>query len=291
MSDAPDSYPFEFRALVVRELEALGLGVKAWRDGGLDVEIDDGREQFLGLENLFRRVTSNPPEATDQIVRQFFENARLGRPEEVDQLPNTMEEASERLMARIGRPFGDDEKAPWATPVLGIDDLAISLVVDFRTMMAFVSPEMMGRSETDAVEWLYLALLNLQTRAPEGWLHLLHEQEGIWCGHAEDSYDASRALVLCELTNSDELGWLVAIPARDWLFARKVEQAGLPYFHLLRVIAKTAFAEQPYPISDEVYWVRPGKPWERFRIDVEDDKVTVYPPPEFAAALNLVVEG
>lgn len=291
MSDAPASYPFEFRALVVRELEALGLGVKDWRDGGLDVEAEDGREQFLGLENLFRRVAGNPPEAADQIVRQFFENARVGKPAEMEQLPNTMEEAAERLMARVGRPFEADDKAPWSFPVLGLDDLAISLVVDFPTMMAFVSREMVERSATEAVEWLYLGLLNLQKRAPDGWLQLAHEQEGIWCGHAEDSYDASRALVLCELTNSDELGWLVTVPARDWLFARKVEEAGLPYFHLLKVIAKRVFAEQPYPISDEVYWVRPGRPWEKVRIDVEDEKVTVYPPPEFAAALGIQMEG
>jgi hypothetical protein len=287
VSDTPASYPFEFRALVVRELEAIGLGVKDWRDGGLDVETEDGGEQFLGLANLYRQVTGHPPEAGEQLVRQFLDNARVGRPEELAQLPDTLEQAAERLMARLGRPFEDGDKAPWATPVPGADDLAVGLVIDYPTMMAFVPAAMMARSDTPPHDWVLRGLTNLMARAPENWLQLVHEQEGIWCGHAEDSYDASRALVLCDLTGSDDLGWLVAVPARDWLFARKVEPAGLPYFHLLKVIAGRVFADQPYPISDQVYWVRPGRPWERFRIDVEDDKVTVYPPPEFAAALDI----
>jgi hypothetical protein len=286
-----ESFPFEFRALVVRELEAIGLGIKEWRDGGLAVEREDGTEQFLGLANLFRRVSAGPQEAAAEVVRDFIQQSHAGKPAELaEQMPSTMEEASDRLLVRISRPFEADEKAPWSTTVLGIDDLAISLVIDFPTMMAFVSEEMLARSSTPTVEWLYLGLLNLQNRTPEDWLRLLHAEEGIWCGHADDSYDAARALVLCDLTDCDDLGWLMAIPTRDWLFARKVEPAGVPYFHLLKVIARNVIAEQPYPISDDVYWVRPGKPWERFRIDLEENQVTVYPPAEFAEALNIPVE-
>jgi hypothetical protein len=288
---APEKYPLEFRVAVVRELEAIGLGIKDWRDGGVEVEAGDGGEQFLGLANLFRRVSANPPEATDELVRDFFRNLAAGNPAEIaEQMPASIEEAADRLFARVGRPFEETEAAPWSMPVPGAEELAISLVIDYPTMMVYASKEMVGRSATPPGEWVVKGLENLIAHTPERWLQLVHENEGIYCGHAEDSYDAARALVLCELTSSDDLGWLVTVPARDWVFARKVEEAGLPYFFVLKLIARSVVAEQPYPISDEVFWVRPGKAWERFRIDLDGDKVTIYPPAEFAAALNLKME-
>lgn len=290
MSDepTPEKYPFAFRAVVVRELEAIGLGIREWRAGGVEVESADGGEQFLGLANLFRRVTTNPPEAADELVRDFFQNLAAGHPAGIaEQMPESLAAAADQVFTRVGRPFDDTEAAPWSMPVPGAEELAVSLVIDYPTMMVYASKEMVGRSATPAGDWVVKGLENLMARTPENWLQKVQEDEGIYCGHAEDSYDAARALILCELTDSDELGWLVTIPARDWLFARKVEPDGLPYFFVLKLIARNVVAEQPYPISDEVYWVRPGKAWERFRIDIEGDKVTVYPPVEFAEALNL----
>lgn len=287
----PDPYPFDFRKLVVQELEGFGLGLREWRDGGVVIERDDGSEQLVGLVNLYRSVTAAPPESAADLVRGFFQNARVGNPEELQALPTTMEDAADKLMVRLGRPFADSDKAPWGITVPGVDDLAVHLVIDLPTMMAFVPGDMMAASATPAEDWLFRGFQNLAERTPADWFRLAQEEHGIWVGNTGDSYDAARALVLCDLTQSDELGWLVTIPARDWLFARKVEPAGLQFFHMLKLIANQVFAEQPYPISDEVYWVRPGKPWERFRVEFDGEKVTVYPSAEFAELLNLQVEG
>ena len=291
----PEKYPFAFRAAVVRELEAHGLGIKEWRDGGVDLEREDGAEHFVPLFDLFRQVSAAPPEAAEGLVRQFFQPpqsqpAQNEPPAELADMPRTMEEAAERLLVRVGRPFEEDERAPWAMPVPGAPDLSLSLVIDFPTMMAFVSPEMLAKSDTAAGDWVLRGLENLMRATPDGWFRLIHENEGIWAGNAGDSYDAARALVLCELTQSDDLGWLVTIPTRDWVFARKVDEEGLKFFHLLKLIAQSAISEQPHPISDEVYWVRPGQPWERIPIEIEGDQVKVYPPQAFAEALNLEVE-
>ena len=284
----PESYPLEFRALVVRELETVGLGLKEWQDGGVAVETEDGSERFFNLANLFQRLAGLSSDEATGLVRTFCQHATMGNPDELAAMPTTMEEAADRLMVRIGRPSEDGSNAVWQGP--GVEELSVQLVIDFPTMLAYVPAAMIGKSETPPQEWLYRGLDQLAARTPEGWLRLTHEAEGIYCGHADDSCDAARALVICELTNSDDLGWLVAIPTRDWLFARKVEKEGVPYFHLLKVIATQAMADNPHPISDDVFWVRPGKPWERFRIDFEDEKVTVYPPAELAEALELKVE-
>lgn len=291
MADAdavPESYPMDFRALVVRELEAVGLGLKGWRDGGIEFEKEDGSDQFLSLVTLYQRVSGASSEDALTLVRTFCQHATFGNPDELSAMPTTMEDAAERLMVRIGKPTEDGTNAVW--PVPGVEELSVQLVIDFPSMLAYVPAAMVEKSETPANEWLYRALDQLASRTPEGWLKLTHEAEGIYCGHADDCYDAARALVICEVTSCDDLGWLVTIPNRDWLFARKVEKEGLPYFHLLKVLARQAMADQPHPLSDEIFWIRPGKIWERFRIDFEDEKVTVYPPPDFAAALELKLE-
>ncbi|MCU0702705.1 MAG: hypothetical protein MUF18_01785 [Fimbriiglobus sp.] len=286
--DTPvESYPFEFRALVVRELEHHGLALKEWRDDGLDVEREDGQQQFVGLANLYRRVITSPAELSERLVKEFFANAHIADTTALDQIPDRLEDAADMLRARLGRPYDDADHAPWGMPLDEAGELAVSLVLDFPTMMAFVTRPMANKSDTPMETWVQRGIENLKATAPDGWLQLAHEEEGIWIGHVNDSYDAARALILCDATESDELGWMVAIPARDWLFARKVDQAGLQFFHLLKVGAERAFAEQPYPISDDVYWVRPGNRWVKFPMTIDGNQVTVTPPQEFVEALGL----
>jgi hypothetical protein len=289
--DTPvEAFPFEFRALVVRQLEAHGLALKEWRDDGLEVEREGGEHHFIGLANLYRRVITHPAEMAERLVAEFFANGRMADPEQLSQIPDRLEDAADRVRARISRPYGDAEHAPWSVPLDGADDLVVSLVLDFPTMMAFVTRPMADASDTPMSEWVRRGIDHLKADAPDDWLRLAHADEGIWIGHVNDSYDAARALILCDATQSDELGWMVAIPARDWLFARKVDRDGLQFFHLLKVGAERAFAEQPYPISDQVYWVRPGNRWTLFPMTIDGHQVTVTPPPEFIDALGLTLD-
>ena len=77
--DTPvEAYPFEFRALVVQQLEAHGLALKEWKDDGLDVEREDGQQQFIGLANLYRRVMAP--------LRQGWQPV-IAKPEPVPDLP------------------------------------------------------------------------------------------------------------------------------------------------------------------------------------------------------------
>ncbi len=288
--DTPvEAYPFEFRALVVRELENNGLALKEWQNDGMEVEDEEGKVRYVGLANLYRRVITNPAELSGQLVQEFFRNAQVADATQYEQIPDSLDASADKVRVRIGRPFAEVEHAPWQMPVEGAEDLAVCLVLDFPTMMAFVTPAMATASSLPIEHWLAQGLNNLRESAPEGWLKLVQPDEGIYLGHENDSYDAARALVICDLTQSDDLGWMVCIPARDWLFARKVDREGLNYFHLLKVVGERAYAEQPYPISPEVYWVRPGFRWELFSVRIEGQQVTVAPTQEFADLLGLTV--
>ena len=64
----------------------------------------------------------------------------------------------------------------------------------------------------------------------------------------------------------------------------------LPGVPLLKVLAEKSFAEDAYPISDEVFWVRGGV-WERFPITLTDERADVSPSDAFLAALRASASG
>ena len=152
--------------------------------------------------------------------------------------------------------------------------------------MAYVTLDMMKKSADAPGDWLDRALANLRAITKPDWLKPMTGDHGLMACHTGDSYDAARALLICELTDGDPAGWLVAVPSRDWLFARKVELAGVKHFHEVQILAARANGEQPYPISDRVYWVRPGKRWVEFKVKIDDQNVNVYPPKGFMEALD-----
>ena len=54
-------------------------------------------------------------------------------------------------------------------------------------------------------------------------------------------------------------------------------------------MSKRNSKSRPYPISNEVYWVR-GTHRRPFHIDIEGDKITLQPPPEFEEVFQRFVE-
>lgn len=277
----------DFRALVEREMASLGFVVLGWSGPQLKYRLaaGDATPRELGTANLRKRVKLSGGGNAAGIVRDFIKNVTAVTAPDW-KMPDALEECPERLLPRIGQPFAAGGPSPWSDPVPGAGGLVVNLVIDFPTTMAYVTPDMMAKSATPPAEWVARALANLNALTKPDWLQTLRAEQGILCCHTTDSYDAARVLLLCERTGNDPAGWLVAVPARDWLFARKVEVAGAPHFHHLKLLAEKARKEQPYPISDKVFWVRPGHPWEEFRIEFEGGKVQVYPPSEFLKALD-----
>jgi len=276
--------PGGFRALVTRELATLGQNIVRWHNDGLDYAVADNKTSYLGLTNLYRRVKTNEPEEAEAIVRHFLQHiVGTGSPETI--LPDTIEDAAARLLPRIGQAFAKDIATPWSKPLPGTQ-LHLNLVIDFPHTMAYLTKDKMEKSETPPGDWVDQAIENLRSRTEEGWLDLIREDEGLYCVHTSDSYDASRALILCEMTGNDPAGWLIAIPARDWMFAMKANMQSVPHIHMLKHLASMYHQKQPYPISSEVFWLQPQKPWELFKIEITNEAVQVYPPEAFLEAIG-----
>jgi hypothetical protein len=272
--------------MVTKEMKSMGYEIVKWHEDGVDYKKgDQEKPNYMGLANLLRRVKSSEPEEAEGIIKQFLTNL-LGAMDSKDEMPETIEAAAPRLLPRIGKPFAKDVTQPWGKQFPGTQ-LQLNLVIDFPNTMAYVTKDLMNKSETPPGDWVDIALKNLMTRTDPKCLDLVREDEGLYCIHTNDSYDASRAMILCEMTGNDPAGWLVAVPARDWVFAMKVETKGIAHFHMMKHLAEKYFEKQPYPISDELFWVRPGKSWVVFKIEFKEDSIQVYPPEGFMEALGM----
>src|SRR5262249_11039530 len=135
------------------------------------------------------------------------------------------------------------------------------------------------------------ALGNLRERTPADWLDLIDEETGIGMIHVGDCYDAARTLILdALLPETAAAGCWVAPLGRERVFLLPVALPALRHVHLLKLLAEKTFRGTPSPISDEVYWVH-ERQWYLFPIEIRDKNVTVTPPDEFVAALQLLEPG
>jgi hypothetical protein len=66
-----------------------------------------------------------------------------------------------------------------------------------------------------------------------------------------------------------------------------VTGSALGYVPLLKSIAEHSYRTAPYAIADEVFWIRAGC-WHRFPIELQGEKVTAEPPPEFLEILDSI---
>jgi len=289
---APPAKPYTlpFRAAAVRELEGLGLALSQWRDGGVEFAEGDGSLGFLDLANCFREASLHPDAELGEFVKAYFRMAfQVDQPTQPE-LPKTFDDGADRIRLRIA-PNPTEEGTQWVQPVPGTESLSFHIVFDFPTLVAYLPKALIEQSNTPKEDWIRRAKLNLLETTPADWLKPTDDVPAILAGQSGDSYDAARALVLTDYTNSDELGWLVAIPARDLLLCRKVEQAGISEFHFVKLFAQQAYGKYPHPISDEVFWVRPGFHWMPIPMTFGEESVQIFPPPEFVEALNLTVSA
>ncbi len=280
----------DFRETVKLRLAAVGFAVKRWHEDGLGLDCTnaDGEARYLGFSNLYRKCLDADRERWPAIVDDFLEVITLTTEKKDVQLPDDLAAAADRLLVRVGQPFQIKEgKGPWQKRLPGTD-LVLNLVVDSPRFMTYVTLEAMAKSDRPAGEWLDLALGNLKRSTPDDWITVLDETD-IMCGHCNDSYDAARALILSELREPPPGGWLLCIPSRDWVFALPAETSKLGQFHLLKVLAEKNYESKPYPITDQVFWVR-GRKWEVFKIEIDAEGIRVYPSDEFARALGMTVE-
>jgi hypothetical protein len=280
---APPRYPGSFLLAVREALAEAGWRPCRWL--GLAVECVDagGREQVIGLENLFRRLRREERAAWPRLVLEMIRSVPA---DAIESVP--LAEVAERILVRIGPPMGpvgEPEKEVWFEPLLG-KHLGLTLVVDHANTMSYVSLGQLAESGREARVWLERALDNLRQRTPPDVAQVVHEESGLLQCEVGDAYDSSRALILDRLLPEyQENGYFVAIPGRDQLLVLPVVKHSLEYVAWLRMIASKAHQTVPYPISPEVYWIQ-NDVWRPFDIDVRNEKITVTPPPEFEEVMR-----
>lgn len=244
----------------------------------------DGKEHIVGLENLYRRARRAPRPEWPQIIAEFLQTVRAA--EQTEHLPADLASVTEQILPRLGYPLkAPADAAIWFAPLNGTD-LVINLVIDYPDRMCYVTESLIQSSNQSGLDWLEQARMNLLARTPDDCFQQIHPDSGIRICRVGDAYDSSRALLLGELlpeTRAD--GYLTVLPGRDELLVLPVTADALPHLHLMKVLADKNFRNVPYPISDQVFWIRDGV-WRRFPIRVQAKEVLVDPPPEFVEILN-----
>jgi hypothetical protein len=282
---APARYPGTF-LLAFREAAAgIGWQVRRWKGALVECVDGEGKEHVVGLENLFRRARQAERETWPALIADFLSTVSNIDPDE--NLPENLEAVARQLLVRLGPPIKQvpRDATVWSQEVPGTD-FFINLVVDYPNRMCYVTDRLVEESGRAGNHWLEVALTNLQTGTPADCFQVVDADSGLRICSVADAYDSSRALLLDRLlpeTAAD--GCFVSLPGRDSLFVLPVGLKALAQVHLLKVLAEKNYQSAPYPISDEVYWVRGGV-WRRFPINIKGDQINVEPPGEFAPILE-----
>ncbi len=284
----PPRYPGTFLLALREALAGLNWQVRQWKGALVECLDAEGREHVIGLENLFRRARQIERSGWPELITEFLNTVGSIDPDQV--APESLEEVADQILVRLGPPITrtPNEARVWSQPLEGTG-LWVNLVVDYPNRMCYVTEELVAESGRPGSRWLEVALDNLHGRTPEGGFQVIDEESGLRMCCVADAYDSSRALLLERLLpDTAPDGFFVSLPGRDALFVLPVNLKALGQVHLLKMLAEKNYQGAPYPISDEVYWVKGGA-WHRFPIRIRGEQIDVEPPDEFLDILKRLV--
>jgi hypothetical protein len=280
----PPRYPGTFLLAFREALGELGWELQRWLGDAVACTDDQGREQVVGLENLYRRARRQERAEWPEVIADFLKTGQLGP---IDDPPQDLNAVVEKILVRLGPPLAARGEAPpvWSQAIPGTP-LFINLVIDFPQSMFYVTDELIEQSGQPGAHWLGQALVNLRNQTPSASFAIIHEESGLRQSSVGDAYDSSRVLLLDTLLPEGQLhGFLVAVPGRDELLVMPVSAAALPFLPLLKMVAEKNHKSAPYPISKDVYWIREGV-WRAFSIELRNDQANIQPPAEFLPLLQ-----
>ena len=277
-------YPGSFMLALREALDAMKWQPHRWLGMAVDCTDANGREQVLGLENLYRRLRREPRSEWPELIAEML---RSVPPESTE--AQSLTDVAERILLRLGPPFAPtaEGKEVWFQPLVG-KRLGVTLVIDYPNSMSYVTTQQIADSGQEARAWLERAVANLRAKTPADCVASVHEESGLRHCEVGDAYDSSRALILdWMLPGHDDNGFFIAVPGRDQLLVLPVLKEALEQVVWLRAVAARTHQTVPYPISSEVFWVRQGV-WHPFSVTIDKKSVVVSPPPEFADVLERI---
>jgi hypothetical protein len=280
----PSRYPGTFLLAVREALANLNWEIRRLSGGTVQCVDAQGREQTIGLENIYRRARREDRAHWPELIAGFLGSVPS---EQLDNPPTDLAAVADRLLVRLGPPLEKHRELIWFQPLVE-PNLGLSLVIDYPQSMSYVTEQMVSESDKPGSVWLERAVENLAAQTPDDCLQIIHHDSGLRLCAIGDAYDSSRALLLDRLlpeTVPD--GCLVAIPSRDELLVLPLTAAGLPQIPALKAIAEKSYKSAPYSISEEIYWIRGGQ-WFLFAVEIKGDNFTVSPPPDFLEVLQRI---
>jgi hypothetical protein len=103
----------------------------------------------------------------------------------------------------------------------------------------------------------------------------LEEESGVFGCGTGDAYDAARALVMDRLwPDAAPHGFVLSVPTRDVLLFYPIDENVTDgRFADLLIATLKWFQNEPYPISDKLFWVHENH-WEEIGYDYEEGTLT-----------------
>jgi hypothetical protein len=280
----PPKYPGTF-LLAFREAAAsVNLQIRRYLGHSVACTDAEGREQTVGLENLYRRARQVDRAAWPELIASFLKSVDLDKIQ--GQLGADLAEIADRVLVRLGKGVAA-EMGAWEQAVSGTD-LAVNLVVDYPNRMVYITREQVDKSGKPGDYWYQKAVANLLESTPEECLEVIDEESGILLGNNGDAYDASRALLLEDLMpEARQDGYFVGLPSRDQLFVLPVVKEAVVFLYLMKGIVDKEFKTAPYPISSDLFWVRGGA-WHVFPVEVDlvNKRLSLTPPEDLVPILD-----
>jgi hypothetical protein len=282
-TDRPRQLPREFQQAVRDAATSLNWRVVTWQGDSVLCVNASGKDQTVGLNNLYLRWRKTPAEEWPEMITGFLSSVNSAVHQDLSD--SSLDDLAEQLLVRVGLPFtSTGRQHPWGRP-LGDTGLHVNLVIDFPQTMAYVNEDRIEDSGQTADHWLARALDNLQARTSPDCFQVVHEESGLMVCETGDSYDASRSLILDRLLPGHTAGFLVAVPHRELLVVLPVRMEAIAHFHLTKMIATRHHRNAPYAISDEVFWVHEGN-WQKFSVEIKEENIVLSPSAEFMEVLN-----
>ena len=123
-----------------------------WLGSAVECVDAQGREQVVGLENLYRRARCEERSGWPELIGSFLGSVHA---EQFDKPPQALAEVADRLLVCIGQPLPKRADGPevWSEPV-GETGLGLILVIDYPRSMFYVTAKMVEDSESPGSVWL-----------------------------------------------------------------------------------------------------------------------------------------
>lgn len=216
----------------------------------------DGKTAEVGLHNLAANCAKAEVEDWDRIVDDFFGQILPIVKGEYPELPDDPAGLRIRIVPPADRQFEFVVRRDVAPGLLQC------LAYDMPRSAQYVRLEDMDRFGMDEQDLFALALENVLEHEPVERVPLGGEEvKGLFALHGESHYAASHVLSLeTHISPIEEPGLVVAVPARNWVLAARLEYGEADStIRLIRYLAERLSEDMPGAISSDLFWWRHGE--------------------------------